>query len=195
MERLAHVSGIGSDAGSASLYIRKRGEGELAVRAAFANAILIRPAVMFGPDDSFLTAIIKLLGRLPIYPMFGRGLTRLQPTYVEDVAEAIARVQDRKDVRAITFEFGGPRVYSYEELLRVVAHEASFKPMLVPIPFAAWHTLAWFAEMLPSPPVTRNQVQLMQVDTVSSPEMPGFEDLGISPHSLEEILQEILRDH
>ena len=68
VERLAHVSGIGSDAGSASLYIRKRGEGELAVRAAFADAILVRPAVMFGPDDSFLTSILKLLGRLPIYP-------------------------------------------------------------------------------------------------------------------------------
>ena len=195
MERLAHVSGIGSDAGSSSLYIRKRGEGELAVRAAFADAILIRPAVMFGPDDSFLTSILKLLGRLPIYPMFGRGLTRLQPAYVEDVAEAIARALHRKDLHATTFEFGGPRVYSYEELLRVVAHEASLKPVLVPIPFAAWHTLAWFAEMLPAPPVTRNQVELMQVDTVSSPEMPGFEDLGISPHSLEEILQEILRGH
>ena len=195
VERLAHVSGIGSDAGSSSLYIRKRGEGELAVRAAFADAILIRPAVMFGPDDSFLTSILKLFGRLPIYPMFGRGLTRLQPAYVEDVAEAIARALRRKDLHATTFEFGGPRVYSYEELLRVVAHEASLKPVLVPVPFAAWHTLAWFAEMLPSPPITRNQVELMQVDTVPSPKMPGFEDLGISPHSVEEILQEILRDH
>jgi uncharacterized protein YbjT (DUF2867 family) len=195
VERLAHVSGIGSDAGSSSLYIRKRGEGELAVRAAFADAILIRPAVMFGPDDSFLTSILKLLGRLPIYPMFGRGLTRLQPVYVEDVAEAIARALHRTDMHAITFEFGGPRVYSYEELLRAVAHKASLKPMLIPIPFAAWHTLAWFAEVLPSAPLTRNQVELMQVDTVSSPEMPGFEDLGISPHSVEEILQEILWDH
>lgn len=195
VERLAHVSGIGSDAGSSSLYIRKRGEGELAVRAAFADAILIRPAVMFGPDDSFLTAILKLLRHLPIYPMFGRGLTRLQPAYVEDVAEAIARALDRRDVHAITFEFGGPCVYSYEELLRVVAHAANLNPMLVPLPFSAWRTLAWFAEMLPSPPVTRNQVELMQVDNVSSPEMPGFEDLGISPHSVEEILREILRDH
>ncbi|MGJ0557819.1 hypothetical protein [Methylocystis sp.] len=195
MERLAHVSGIGSDAGSSSLYIRKRGEGELAVRAAFADAILIRPAVMFGTDDSFLTAILKLLRQLPIYPMFGRGLTRLQPAYVEDVAEAIAGALDRKDAHAITFEFGGPRGYSYEELLRVIAHEASLKPMFVPVPFAVWRTLAWFAEMLPSPPITRNQVELMQVDTVWSPEMPGFEDLGISPHSVEEILREMLRDH
>src|SRR5207302_4534665 len=84
VERLAHVSGIGSDAASPSLHIRKRGEGELAVRAAFADAILIRPAVMFGPDDAFLTTILELLGRLPIYPMFGRGHTKLQPAYVED---------------------------------------------------------------------------------------------------------------
>ena len=189
VERLAHVSGIGADAASPSLYIRKRGEG------AFADALLIRPAVMFGPDDSFLTTILKLLGRLPIYPMFGRGLTRLQPAYVEDVAEAIARALQRTEMHAITFECGGPRVYSYEELLRAVAHEASLKPILIPLPFAAWHALAWFAEMLPSPPVTRNQVELMQADNVSSPEMSGFGELGISPHSVEEILQEILWDH
>ena len=195
VERLAHVSGIGADAASPSLYIRKRGEGELAVRAAFADALLLRPAVMFGPDDSFLTTILKLLGRLPIYPMFGRGLTRLQPAYVEDVAEAVARALQRTEMHAITFECGGPRVYSYEELLRAVAHEASLKPMLIPIPFAAWHALAWFAEMLPSPPVTRNQVELMQVDNVSSPEMPGFGEFGISPLAVEKILQEILWDH
>lgn len=195
VERLAHVSGIGSDATSPSLYIRKRGEGELAVRAAFTDATLIRPAVMFGPDDAFVTTILKLLRRLPIYPMFGRGLTRLQPASVEDVAAAIAGALQGTETHAITYECAGPRVYSYEELLRTVAHEASLKPILIPIPFAAWHALAWFAEMLPSPPITRNQVELMQVNNVSSPEMPGFEELGVSPHSVEEILQEILWDH
>ena len=108
------------------------------------------------------------------------------------VADALAGAYG---MHAITFECGGPRIYSYEELLRAVAHEASLKPRLIPIPFAAWHALAWFAEMLPSPLVTRNQVELMQVDNVSSPEMPGFGELGISPHSVEEILQEILWDH
>ena len=192
VERLAHVSGIGSDPASPSLYIRKRGEGELAVRAAFPDATLIRPAVMFGPDDAFLTTIVKLLRRLPIYPMFGRGLTRLQPAYVEDVAEAIARALQGMETHAMTYECAGPRVYSYEQLLRTVAHEVDRKPTLIPLPFAAWHALAWLAEMLPSPPLTRNQVELMQVDNVSSPETPGFADLGISPHSVEEILQQIL---
>jgi uncharacterized protein YbjT (DUF2867 family) len=192
VERLVHVSGIGADATSPSLYVRKRGEGELAARAAFADALLIRPAVMFGPDDSFLTTIITLLERLPIYPMFGRGLTRLQPAYVEDVAEAITRALQRTEKHPITFECGGPRVYSYKELLKTVAHGASLNPKLIPFPFAAWHVLAWFAEMLPSPPITRNQVELMQIDNVASPEMPGFGQLGISPLSVEEILPEIL---
>ena len=150
---------------------------------------------MFGPDDSFLTIITTLLERLPIYPMFGRGLTRLQPAYVEDVAEAITRALQRTEKNPITFECGGPRVYSYEELLKAVAHEAGLKPKLISIPFAAWHALAWFAEMRPSPPITRNQVELMQIDNVASAEMPGFGELGISPLSIEEILPEILWDH
>lgn len=193
VERLVHVSGIGADAASPSLYIRKRGQGELAVQAAFADVILFRPAVMFGPDDAFLTTILELLRRLPIYPMFGRGRTRLQPAYVEDVAEAIARALQRTQTHAITFECGGPRVYSYEELLRALAREADLKPILIPLPFAAWRALAWTAELLPNPPVTRNQVELMQVDNVCSPGVPGFAELGISPHSVENMLEQTLR--
>ena len=147
---------------------------------------------MFGPEDAFLTTILKLLQRLPIYPMFGRGSTRLQPAYVEDVAEAISRVIQRAEAHPLIFECGGPYVYSYEEFLRAVAHEAGLRPILISIPFAAWQALAWISEMLPNPAVTRNQVELMRIDTVSSPGMPGFAELGISPHSVEEILQKML---
>jgi NADH dehydrogenase len=125
--------------------------------------------------------------------MFGRGRTRLQPAYVEDVAEAVAIALQPTLARPITFECAGPHVYSYEELLKVVAHEADIRPILIPIPFAAWHALAWIAESFPGPPIARNQVELMQIDNVSSPQMPGFADLGISPRSIEEILQEMLR--
>ena len=193
VKRLVHVSGIGADPRSHSLYLRKRGEGELAVRVAFADAILIRPAVMFGPDDAFLTTILKLLDRLPIYPMFGNGQMRLQPVYVEDIGQAIAKVLQRPQTRPIMFECGGPRVCSYEEFLRAVASAAGIKPTLIPVPFAAWHALARIAEMFPSPPITRNQVELMQIDSMSSPDMPGMGELGISPHSIEEIVQDILR--
>jgi uncharacterized protein YbjT (DUF2867 family) len=195
LERLVHVSGIGADPAAPSLYIRKRGEGELAVRSAFAATTLIRPAVMFAPDDAFLTTVVGLLRRLPVYPMFGRGLTRLQPAYVEDVAEAVVRALQPDQTPALTFELGGPRVYTYEQFLRTVAREAKLSPILIPVPFAAWHALARMAEILPSPPIGRNQVELMQIDTIASPQMPGFDALGISPHSLEEILQQMLRDH
>src|SRR6478736_10315387 len=146
VERFVHVSGIGADAASPSRYIRKRGEGELAVRAAFVDALFVRPAVMFGPNDAFLTTILKLLRQLPVYPMFGRGLTRLQPAYVEDVAEAVVRVMWRAETPSKFFEFGGPRVYSYEEFLRAVAHQAGLAPLLIPIPFAVWHALTWAFE-------------------------------------------------
>jgi NADH dehydrogenase len=194
VDRLIHVSGIGADAASPSRYIRKRGEGELAVRVAFVEALFIRPAVMFGPDDAFLTTILTLLRQLPVYPMFGRGMTRLQPAYVEDVAEAIGQTMQRAEAPSTIFELGGPRVYSYEEFLRAVAHQAGLSPRLIPIPFAVWHALAWASEILPSPLLTRNQVELMQIDTVSSPEVPGFVELGITPHSVEAILQKMLQN-
>jgi len=193
VKRLIHVSGIGADPRSLSLYIRKRGEGELAVREAFAQAILIRPAVMFGPDDAFLNAILRLFKWLPFFPMFGNGQMRLQPVYVEDVGQAIAQILQREQTGPNTFECGGPRVYSYEELLRAVANVAGIKSVLFPVPFAAWGALALISEMLPNPPITRNQVELMQIDSTPTPGIPGLEELGISPHSVEEILRDILR--
>ena len=193
VERFVQISGIGTDAQSPSPYIRARGQGEQAVRAVFAGATVIRPAVMFGPDDAFLNTLIKLLRHLPVYPMFGRGETQLQPADVEDVAEAVARVMQRTETGALTVECGGPRVYSYEGLLRTIARAASVKPILMPVPFGVWHALAWLAEVLPGAPVTRNQVELMQVDTVASPSLPGFADLGISPRPMEAVLQSMLR--
>jgi len=157
VERLVHVSGIGADAASPSRYIRKRGEGELAVRAAFNDAFFVRPAVMFGPDDAFLTP--RSPSPASDHPMFGRGLTRFQPAYVEDVAEAVGRIMQRAETPSMIFEFGGPRVYSYEEFLKAVAHQAGIAPRLVPIPFAVWHALTWASEILPDPLLTRNQVE------------------------------------
>jgi uncharacterized protein YbjT (DUF2867 family) len=195
VNRLVHVSGIGADSSSPSLYIRKRGEGELAVREAFADAILIRPAVMFGPDDAFLTRILELLKWLPIYPMFGNGQMKLQPVYVEDVGQAIAKLLRQEQTGPVVFEFGGPRVYSYEDLLRTVANAAGAKCILIPLPFTAWHLLAWVAETLPGPPITRNQVELMQIDSTSSRGMPGLGELSIARHLIEQVLQDILKSH
>src|SRR5262245_2661266 len=193
VERLVHISGIGADAASRSPYIRSRGRGEAVVRAAFPGAVVIRPAVMFGPDDKFLTTLLDLLRRLPVYPMFGRGDTLLQPAFVEDVAEAVARCVEGARSDKTTFECAGPRVYSYAELLKAIAAEAGLRPTLLPMPFLAWHPLAFLGEMLPNPPITRNQVELMEIDNVASPQLPGLKDLGISPQSIVPTLQVLLR--
>jgi uncharacterized protein YbjT (DUF2867 family) len=192
-ENLVHISGIGADAGSASPYIRSRGEGEAAVLDAFPPAKLVRPAVMFGPGDAFLTPLLAMLRRTPVFPMFGSGATRLQPAYVEDVAKAIVRILQAPTTCQL-YELAGPRVYTYEGLLRAISASAGTRPLLVPFPFSLWHLIGYVAEVLPSPPVTRNQVQLMEQDNLPEPSTPGFEALQISPRAVENMLSEYATD-
>ena len=125
--------------------------------------------------------------------MFGSGTTKLQPIHVDDVAEAIARIVQRTERDPITLECGGPRVYTYKDLVRSIAREAGLNPRLIPVPFLVWHALARAAEFLPSPAVTRNQIELMQIDTVASAELPGLRDLGIAPQQLEGTTRLILQ--
>ncbi|MCK1735900.1 complex I NDUFA9 subunit family protein [Bradyrhizobium sp. 138] len=187
--RLVHISGIGADATSSSRYIRSRGQGENAVRTELPAATIIRPAVMFGPDDAFLIPLAGLLRKFPVFPMFGGGQTMLQPAYVEDVGEAIARVLEAPQPAAV-YELAGPRVYSYRGLLETVSNRLGVRRMLLPVPFAIWQTVASFAERLPQPPVTRNQIELMRLDNVASPGSSGFSELGIEPDGIEAALAE-----
>jgi NADH dehydrogenase len=188
--RYIQISGIGANPRSTSSYIRARGQGEEAVAAAFPNAIIVRPAVMTGSDDAFLTTIVRLLRILPAYPLFGSGDTRLQPAFVEDVAEAIARLAWGKgDPQACLFEFGGPRVYSYRELVEEISRLLDVRARLMPVPFWVWGALAIVAELVPGAPLTRNQVELMQIDNVA--ERRGFRELGIEPRDIDVVVQAI----
>ena len=192
VERLVHVSGIGADPESEAPYIRARGRGELAVVQAFGAATLVRPAVMFGPDDAFLTRLVKLVRTLPVYPMFGSGQTRLQPVHVDDVAEAIARILDGSaGADRPCYELGGPHVYTYQELLQSIAKAMDTRIRTVPMPFAVWRALAGVAEFLPGTPLTRNQIALMQRDNIASDDLPGLRELSITPTAVEAIVPEI----
>jgi uncharacterized protein YbjT (DUF2867 family) len=190
--RFVHISGIGANTASPSTYIRSRGEGEAAVQTAFPSAVIVRPAVMFAADDAFVTSILRLLRSLPAYPIFGDGRTRLQPVHADNVAAAIAQILRQSQKPYPVYELAGPRIYSYEELLRTIARIARLRPVLMRIPFAFWDALAGLAERLPQPPLTRNQVELMQIDTTASERLPGFRSLEISPRSLEDELEAIL---
>lgn len=181
--RLVHLSGIGSDPASSSPYIRARGEGELAVRDAFAAATLFRPSAMFGPDDPLITALLHVT-RFPVVPLFGHGNTRLQPVFVGDVAEATARLVTGNAAPEPIYELGGPDVIIYRELVELTLRAAGRRRPLFPVPFAVWDAIAAAARLLPSPPITEGQVALMKKDNVASPDLPGFGNLGIEPRPL-----------
>ena len=146
---------------------------------------------MFGPGDAFLTPLLLMLRRLPVFPMFGDGGTRVQPAYVEDVGEASARVLQLQIPYQI-YELAGPRIYTYRALLKSLAAAARNEPLLLPLPFALWHAIGYVAEFLPSPTITRNQVELMEGDSVAAPGAPGFEVLQIAPRAIEDTLPEVL---
>jgi uncharacterized protein YbjT (DUF2867 family) len=190
--RFVQISGIGADAKADAPYIRARGRGEAAVKTAFPGAFIVRPAVMTGPDDAFLTRIITLIRRLPIYPLFGDGGTRLQPVYVEDVAEAVSRlIAGHHPTGASLFEFGGPHVYTYKDLVREIARQLDVRVRMMPVPLAVWSALAGIAERLPVTPITRNQIDLMRCDNVVALGMPGLQPIDIAPRGIGEVIRMI----
>jgi uncharacterized protein YbjT (DUF2867 family) len=188
IQRLVHISGIGADPNSESPYVRARAVGERLVREALPQATILRPSVMFGPEDAFFNQLADLARLMPILPLFGAGDVRLQPVYVGDVAEAVARALAVETARGQTYELGGPRAYSYRALLQLLLRQVGRKRLLLPVPYAAWELLATVMAPLPKRPISRDQVVLMKRDNVVGPNALGFAALGITQHSVEEIL-------
>jgi uncharacterized protein YbjT (DUF2867 family) len=193
VERLVHISGIGADPESPSAYVRARGAGEAAVREAFPAAVILRPSVLFGPGDAFLTVFDDITRLTPAFPLFGSGATRLQPVFVDDVAEAVARALEGPAAPGRTLELGGPHVWRFRDIVaRVLRYRRRWRP-LAPLPFAAWEMLARALTLLPSPPLTPDQVALMRDDNVVDPKRDGFAAFGIKPRGLDEMLPECLK--
>jgi uncharacterized protein YbjT (DUF2867 family) len=190
--RLVLVSGIGADPAAQSAYIGARGRGELLVRQAFADATIVRPGVMFGPGDALFGTLADIARLLPVLPLIGGGRTRLQPVYVEDVAEAIVRMLAIETSAGHTYELAGPRVYALREITELALRLIDKQRLLVPVPFALAEIQARLFELLPNPPLTTTQVELLKVDNVASGTLPGFRDLGMEPKSIEEIVPSYL---
>lgn len=186
--RLVHVSAIGADAGSESSYARSKAAGEAAVREEFPTATVLRPSIMFGAEDEFFNRFAALARVTPVLPLIGGGLTRFQPVYVCDVAQAAAAVLDDDGTAARTFELGGPLIYSFRELMALVAAETGRRRVLVPVPVWLANFEARFLELLPVPPLTRDQVRLLGIDNVVADDSPGLSDLGIAATALEAVL-------
>ena len=191
--RLVHISGLGADPASDSPYIRARGIGEDLVREAFPSATILRPSVVFGPEDAFFNRLAGLARILPVLPLFGRGETRLQPVFVGDVAEAVSASLANADTAGRTYALGGPGVYTYRELVECVLTQTGRRRLLMPVPFGIWTLQAAVLSLLPNPPLSRDQVKLMRADNVVPADALGLTDLGVTPTPVETVLPEYVR--
>jgi len=182
------VSAIGADAAAPAAYARSKAAGEAAVKAAFPSATILRPSLVFGPEDEFFNRFGAMACLLPALPLIGGGATRFQPVYVGDVADAALAALERPEAPGKIYELGGPKVYSFRGLMELLLREIGRKRALVNLPYGLASFEARFLECLPNPPLTRDQVKLLQRDTVVSPGSPGLTELGIAPTALELVL-------
>ncbi len=183
--RLVHISAIGADAASTAAYARSKAAGEAAMREAFPNAAILRPSLVIGPEDDFFNRFALMARLLPALPLIGGGLTRFQPAYVGDVAHAAIAALDRAGG---LFELGGPKIYSFRQLMELLLAEIGRKRLLVPVPFQVMQAKAAFIQFVPGAPITPDQVELLKYDNVVSEGAAGFAELGIEPKDIETVI-------
>ena len=190
--RFIQISALGASADSPSLYARTKAAGEAAVREVIPGATVLRPSVVFGQGDQFFNRFAGMATISFALPLIGGGHTRFQPVFVADVAAAVAEAVANPDVAGRSYELGGPGVYTFEALMRLLLAEIGRKRLLVPIPFPAAKLLGALGDLVAltplPPPITSDQVELLRADNVVAPGALGLTDLGVKPSALEPII-------
>jgi uncharacterized protein YbjT (DUF2867 family) len=192
VEKFVQISAIGAQAHSKSKYADSKAQGEAAVQAAFPSATIIRPSIVFGPEDEFFNRFAAMARIAPALPLIGGGRTRFQPIYVDDLAAAIVAATQMPQAAGQIYELGGPEIFTFRELMEKLLAEINLQRALVPIPFPIAMFQARFTELLPGQPLTRDQVEQLKRDNVPSGTCPGLADLGITPTALDAILPHYL---
>jgi uncharacterized protein YbjT (DUF2867 family) len=194
--RLVHVSAIGADENSPSAYGRSKAKAEQLVLAAQATAVIMRPSIIFGPEDDFFNRFAAMARMSPALPLIGGGTTRFQPVFVGDVAAAIAEAVTGNARAGTTYELGGPEVRTFKELMQFVLKVTERKRLLLPLPFFAAKLQAMLLQFMPTPLLTPDQVELLRVDNVVSPaaqsEGRTLQGLGLEPEPIEAIVPSYL---
>jgi NADH dehydrogenase len=193
VKRLVQISAIGADANSTAKYAQTKAAGEAAVQAAYPQATILRPSVVFGAEDAFFNRFGGMAALLPALPLIGGGKTRFQPVFAGDVGEAVASALNDPATAGRTYELGGPAVYTFKELMQVVLRESMQKCALVPIPFPIASVLGKFGDLagavLPfAPQITSDQVENLRSDNVVGASALGLAALGVQPTALDSVL-------
>ena len=196
---LVHVSAIGADPSSPSIYARTKAAGEKAVREIFPDAVIFRPSVVFGPEDEFFNRFAAIARLSPVLPLIGGGKTKLQPVFAGDVAKAVLDGLTGKAKGGSIYELGGPEVLTLKEVMERVLHYTMRKRMLVPVPFWLAKIQGAVLQVLPKPPLTLDQVRLLERDNVVSEEAKRdgrtLEGLGIEPVAVAAVVPDYLEQY
>jgi NADH dehydrogenase len=179
VQSLVQMSAIGADPDSEAQYARTKAAGEAAAREAFPDAVVLRPSVVFGPEDGFLNRFAAMARISPVLPLVGGGETRFQPVFVGDVAHATVAALGSAEARGKTYELGGPRVMSFRQVLEFILETTGRKALLAPLPFGLAKIQGAVLQVLPNPPLTLDQVKLLMTDNVVAEGALTFADLGI----------------
>jgi NADH dehydrogenase len=193
LERVVQISAIGADPNSTSLYARTKAAGEAALQEAFPRATILRPSIVIGPEDSFFNRFARLAAISPALPLIGGGRTRFQPVYVGDVADAVVAALTRDDAPGRTFELGGPAVHSFRDLMRYLLRVTGRRRLLLNLPFGLARLQARLLQVLPEPPLTLDQLELLRRDNVVTPEAAGLAELGVRATPMEVVAPPYLR--
>jgi uncharacterized protein YbjT (DUF2867 family) len=189
--RFVQISALGADPDSPAKYARTKAAGEAAVREVYADAVLLRPSVVFGPEDKFFNRFAAMAVLSPALPLIGGGETRFQPVFVGDVAKAVGAALADPD-KAGVYELGGPTVYSFRQLMELMLKEIGRERWLVPVPWSVAGLIGGAGDLMAgfglAPPLTADQVTLLRADNVVAAGAAGLADLGVAPTPLEPII-------
>ena len=188
IKKLVHIIALGVKENHTSKYMQSKFKGEKNIQENFENSIILRPSVVFGPEDKFFNTFASLSQISPVLPLIGGGKTKFAPIYVSDVAQAIVKSLELNNSGTKIYELGGPQNYSFKELMELLLKEIKKKRILMPIPFSFAKFQSYFFNMMPNPLLTPDQVEMLKYNNIESGDYPNLKDLGIEGKNIESIL-------
>ena len=188
IKNLIHISALGAGKISNSKYIQSKLQGEKCIQENFKSSVILRPSVVFGPEDKFFNTFATIAQFFPFLPLIGGGKTKFAPIYVGDVAKAIVKALELNNSKPKIYELGGPENYSFKELMEILLTEIKKKRFLIPIPFGAAKFQSYFLQMMPNPLLTPDQVELLKHNNIVSGDHPTLKDLGVTGTPIQSIL-------
>ena len=192
IKNLIHVSALGVKENHKSHYMQSKLQGEKNIKNIFKPSVILRPSLIFGPEDKFFNTFASYARIFPALPLIGGGKTKFAPIYCVDVGKAIVKALELKNTEPKIYELGGPENYSFRELIEILLGEIKKKRFLVNIPFNIAKFQSYFLQMLPNPILTMDQVELLKYDNIISGEHPTLKDLGIQGKTIHSILPEYI---